>query len=322
MNEKRATIAALTTYFIFGFTFLATRVALDHTSASVLLSLRFTISFLTMAVMAIIARIVLGRPEGSENIDGADVSDLRPSGKILSIARLELKGKPVGKLIAMGFSQPIAYFIFETLGIHYTNSSFAGIIISLIPIVATIMSIVFLGEKFAWWKFAWILCSVAGVTLLSVMQGSSGAIQIKGVFFMILATIAAAAFSTLSRHTSEYFSPFERSFVMMAMGFVVFVGYSIVDNGANFIPATIKAITDINVMAPILYLSILSSVIAFLCLHYATTYLEVSKVTSYTNLQPIISLFAGVVFLGEPISFIHIIAVAMILLGVYKISKG
>ena len=262
-----------------------------------------------MAVMAIIARIVLGRPNGSDS-------------KILSIARLDLKGKPVGKLLAMGFSQPIAYFIFETLGIHYTNSSFAGIIISLIPIVATIMSIVFLGEKFAWWKFAWILCSVAGVTLLSVMQGSSGAIQIKGVFFMILATIAAAAFSTLSRHTSEYFSPFERSFVMMAMGFVVFVGYSIVDNGADFIPETIKAITDINVMAPILYLSILSSVIAFLCLHYATTYLEVSKVTSYTNLQPIISLFAGVVFLGEPISFVHIIAVAMILLGVYKISKG
>lgn len=75
-------------------------------------------------------------------------------------------------------------------------------------------------------------------------------------------------------------------------------------------------------MVPILYLSILSSVIAFLCLHYATTYLEVSKVTSYTNVQPIISLFAGVVFLGEPISFVHIIAVAMILLGVYKISKS
>lgn len=287
-----ASIAAASTYIIFGFTFLATRVALDHTSPSILLSLRFIISFLCMSLMLVIG-----------------------------VAKVNYKGKPILKLLALGFCQPVAYFTVETLGIQYTNSSFAGIIISLIPISATLLSIVILKEKVPPKKFLWIFCSIAGVVILSVLQGSNGEVQIKGIFFMLLAVLAASMFSILSKSTSEEFSAFERSYIMMSMGCAVFVSFGIFQNGSEFIPEMTKAITDTNVMMPVLYLSVISSVIAFLCLNYAMSYLEVSKATSFTNVQPVISLFAGVVFLHEPISFVHILACAMILTGVYMVTK-
>ena len=292
MQNKKAIIAALTTYVIFGFTFLATRLALEHISADILLAVRFTISFVCMTLLLLVG-----------------------------IGKVSYRGKPILKLLALGFCQPIAYFIVETLGIRYTNSSFAGIIISLIPVVATILSMIFLKEKVAPKKFFWIFCSVAGVSFLSFLQSSTGEIQLKGIFFMLLAVLAASSFSLLSRSTAPQFSAFERSYIMMCMGAAVFVPYSIFTNGSQFIPRFVGAFTNTSALIPILYLSVISSVIAFLCLNYATSHLEVSKVTSFTNTQPVISLFAGVVFLHEPVSLLHLLACVMIIIGVYMVTK-
>ena len=292
MQNKKANLAALTTYTIFGFTFLATRLALDHTNASMLLAVRFSISFVCMSALLLIGFV-----------------------------KVSYKGKPILKLLALGFCQPIAYFIMETLGIQYTNSSFAGIIISLIPISATLLSIVILKEKVAASKFFWIFCSIAGVSLLSYLQGSTGAVQIKGIFFMLLAVLSASLFTILSRSTAEDFTAFERTYIMICMGSAVFVSFAVIKNGSSFIPLFVDIFTEPYAILPILYLSIVASIGAFLCLNYATNYLEVSKVTSYTNIQPVISLFAGVVFLSEPLSYIHFIACAMILVGVYMVTK-
>ena len=105
------------------------------------------------------------------------------------------------------------------------------------------------------------------------------------------------------------------------MGSAVFVSFAVIKNGSSFIPLFVDIFTEPYAILPILYLSIVASIGAFLCLNYATNYLEVSKVTSYTNIQPVISLFAGVVFLSEPLSYIHFIACAMILVGVYMVTK-
>jgi drug/metabolite transporter (DMT)-like permease len=51
------------------------------------------------------------------------------------------------------------------------------------------------------------------------------------------------------------------------------------------------------------------------------THLEVSKATSYCNIEPVISLFAGVVFLSEPISIMHGLACALVVVGVYMATK-
>lgn len=306
MDNKKAIAAALLTYTIFGLTFLFTRIALNHADASILLSLRFIISFSTMAILAIAGSVLLNQT----------------GNQLFRNITVQLKGKPVFKLLMLGLAQPIVYFTFETLGIKYTNSSFAGIIISLIPIAATILAAVFLGEQFSPKQFGWILCSIAGVSLLSYLQGINGDIKVIGIFFMLGAVMAAATFATLSHHTAEFFTPFERSFVMMAMGCVTFTAYSLIKNGSDFISQSVAALSNPGFLLPTLYLSIISSVIAFISFNYAMGNLSVSKATTFTNVQPVISLIAGVAVLHEPISAIHILAVALILIGVYKVSKS
>ena len=75
-------------------------------------------------------------------------------------------------------------------------------------------------------------------------------------------------------------------------------------------------------MGSMLYLSLFSSILAFLCLNYAATILPVGKSTAFCNVTTVLSVFAGVVFLGEPVSVVSLIAAAVIIVGVFGVQKN
>ena len=140
-NLRKATLAALTACVIFGFSFMASRVAMQHTTPAVLLALRFVFGLLILSALI---------PFGA--------------------GRLHLKGKPLGRFLLLGLCQPVIYFFGESNGIRFTNSSFSGIMIALIPVTTALLSSALLHEKLRAKKLLWILCSLAGVILLSVTQ--------------------------------------------------------------------------------------------------------------------------------------------------------
>lgn len=290
-KTRLATLAALGTCVVFGFSFMASRIALLHAPSSIMLAIRFTVAMLVMLLLVC-------------------------SGKF----RIDLRGKPVGRFLLMGLCQPVIYFIGETSGITYTNSSFAGIMIATIPVATAILSAVFLHEKMSGRTLGWILCSVIGAFIISAAQTSSGSIQLKGVLFLLVAVLSAALFYVLSRSTAEVFTPFERTFIMMLLGWVYFTLQAVVQYRGQFMPLMIKGFTDWHVMLPILYLSVVSSVVAFLLQNYAVTYLPLARITVFENIIPVISVAAGVIFLGEPFSWIQLAGMALILLGVYKVT--
>ena len=222
----------------------------------------------------------------------------------------------------MGLCQPVIYFIGETLGIQYTNSSFAGVMISLIPVSTAILSAIFLQEHISRRTIGWIIVSIVGVFIISTTQTSSGAIQFKGVLYLLVAVISASAFYILSRSTADDLPPLEPPFIMMVMGFVCFTIQAIIQEGQDFLPLLKSGFTDPGVMLPVAYLAVLSSVVAFLLQNYAVTYLELAKITVFENIIPVISVAAGVLFLGEPFSVIQLAGVALILIGVWKVTTG
>lgn len=291
-NNYRLAIAASIAYCtIYGFSFMASRIALMNTSADMLLAIRFTCAMLVMLLLVLSGRF-----------------------------RIDLKGKPVGKFLIMGLCQPVIYFIAETSGIQYTNSSFAGIMISLIPIVTTVLAAVFLNERISAKTLGWILCSVVGVFIISTVQTSSGSIQLRGVICLLGAVASAAVFYLLSRSIMHYFTAFERTFIMMVMGFVYFTGSAIIKEGSEFVPQFAAGLTSSGVMLPILYLSVISSVGAFFLQNYAISILDVATATVFENIIPIVSVAAGVIFLREPFSVIQLAGIVLILLGVWKVS--
>lgn len=292
-RTKLALLASVGYCTIFGFSFMASRIAIMHTSPDMMLAIRFLVSMLAMLLLV-----------------------------VTGLFRIDLRGKPVGMFLIMGLCQPVIYFIGETVGIKYTNASFSGLMIALIPVVTVLLSAVFLHEKVSARTFGWILCSVVGAFIISAVQTGNGTVQLKGILGLLVAVLSAVVFYLLSRSVSDYFTPFERTFIMLIMGFVCFTVSAAVREGSDFLPLLKAGLTDKYVMLPILYLALLSSAAAFMLQNYAITHLSVAQCTVFENIIPVVSVAAGVIFLGEPFSVIQLVGMALILLGVWKVSTS
>ncbi|SJZ62706.1 DMT family transporter [Selenihalanaerobacter shriftii] len=289
-DELLPILAGLFVATIFGFSFLFTKEGLEVLAPFHLLGFRFAIAAIILTVL-----------------------------KILGIIKVNFRGKKLGVLLLLTTFQPVAYFIFETLGVQITSSSEAGMMIALIPIFVTILAAVFLKEIPSKQQVIFITISVVGVLFIIVMKGNLDVKgQLKGLFILLGAVISGGIFNILSRKLSLKFKPVEITYIMMVIGAVVFNGISIIQHiGAGMLKQYFQPLENLNALIAIIYLGVLSSVLAFFLLNFMLSKIEASRSAVFTNLTTVISIIAGVVFRDEPFYWFHIIGGGLILLGVW-----
>lgn len=296
MNRKStqttAMAATVICHIIWGFSFMFSRMALESASVFQLLSHRFVLAFLGMNLLLL-------------------------TGKI----RMDLRKKGIGPLLLLGLMQPVLYFIGEQYGILHSSTIFSGVMIANIPIVATLASWPILKEKTTGRQLLFSLISVGGVIGIGLLSGSGGALDLIGLAALLLAVASAAAYLMLSRGISDRYSPFERTYVMMALSSLVFTAFSFLESGFD-LSAYIKPFSGTTYLISILYLSLLSSVIAFFLSGYALTHLTVARESVFSNLTTVVSVFAGAVFLHEPFTWLSLIFCLLILLGIWGVQRA
>ncbi|MCC8061596.1 MAG: DMT family transporter [Clostridiales bacterium] len=290
-QRKRAVAAGITGNAIFGFSFLASKIALNYAVPMELLSIRFGVSMLILLLL-------IG----------------------LKIMRLDLKGKNILPLIALGLCQPVLYFCFENYGLMYSTSSFSGIMIGMAPVASTVTAAIFLKEKVSRRSMAGIAVCVVGVVITSLSEKSEGSVTAVGFLCLCGAIMMATIYSLLNKRSSGEFSPFERTFVMFTVGFIAFFAVNLFQLRGDLPARYASLLTEGNFMLPVLYLAVISSVVAFFCINYSISYLPVQQAVSYTNLTPIISVIAGVVILSEPFSPGHLVGMVLVLVGICQVN--
>lgn len=275
---------------IFGFSFMFTKKGLNVLEPMQLLGFRFAAAALLLSLL-----------------------------KFLGFISVNIKGKRIHLLLLLALFQPVAYFVFEVLGVKLTSSSEAGMMIALIPVLVAVLAAFLLNEKPTNVQWFFILLSVLGVVFINLMKGMA---QINGstlgIIFLIGAVVSASLFNILSRKSSMHFSPVEITYVMMWVGAIVFniiaTIQSALDGGISFY---FKALGNIEALISILYLGWLSSVIAFLLVNYTLSKIEASRSAVFANFTTVVSIIAGVVILGESFYWFHFIGCFMILFGVW-----
>ena len=300
MNRKQAaTLAALIGNSIFGFSFMFSRMALDVATPFVMLMYRFLLAFAAINAVALWAK-----RRGEKDW-----------------LRFHLRGKNVGALIVLGLVQPVAYFLCESYGISLTNSVLSGVIIALVPIVALIFGALFLGEKPRRAQVGYCALSIAGVVVMTMQQSSGGNIRLLGVVLLFGAVLTGVLFNIISRKTADTFSALERTYVMMLVAAVCFTALAAWECRGNM-GRMLAPLASGRFLGAMLYLSLASSITAFLLLNFANGELPVGKVTAFCNLTTVISVFAGVIFLGEPFTALSLAASAVIIVGVWGVQRA
>lgn len=283
-------ITAIITNFIFGLSFLFSKRALSAEDPMTLLSFRFLAAFLVMTVLIVSKAI-----------------------------KVDYKNKSIKWLIILAFVEPIIYFIFETYGLQRISSSLGGLMIALIPILVTILAVYLLNEKPSAKQIISIILSVAGVVLIISMEKSSDTgSSLLGVLLLGGAAFSAAFFNIIARKISRDFTPFEVTYFMMFVGALCFNGISIVNHMINKnLSSYFAPLGSTIFLSSVLYLGILSSIIAYFLINYTLSKMEASRSSVFANISTIVSIVAGVVFLHESFNLYHIIGSTMILGGVW-----
>lgn len=283
-------LMAFTGNAIFGFSFLFSRLALNVAEPSVLLAVRFLVAFLLMTVL-----------------------------QLTGVVRCDLKGKDIRPLLLLGLYQPVVYFICESYGIKLTSSSFAGILIALIPIAGVLFGSIFLKERPTLPQIGFSILSVAGVIVMTVGDGIGG-FQWKGLLFLLGAVVSGACFSVQSRKVADRFTAFERTYVMFGLGTVTFIVMAVIQGGARA-DLWLAPLTSGSFWASILYLSCVSSVGAFLLLNKALDVLDITRSLVFANVTTVISVLAGVILLHEHFSAVQAVGIIMVIIGVYGVNR-
>lgn len=295
-TKTKAMIAVILGNAIFGLSFLFSKVILDMTVPSVLLAFRFTLAFIVLNLI-----VILGK------------------GKI----EFSLKGKPLKNILLLAIFQPVVYFFAESYGIAYTSSAFAGTIIAVIPIAGIVCDILIMHVKVSKKQ---ILCSVGSVigvaiTTLGMESTKSSAL---GIMMLFVAVLAAAMFYVFSQKAGEHYNALERTYVMFAIGSVTYVIAALVQCAGHYDTMILPVITSGQFWGGMIYLSVFSSVAAFMALNFGSSYIPVSQASIFANLTTVISIVAGVVVLHESFSVQQVIGAVIILVSVYiaSVAKG
>ncbi len=291
-KQLKASLAALCTNVIFGFSFLFSKVALGYSHPLVILAVRFTVAFGVLSLLW-----------------------------ALGVFRMSFKGKAKGRIFLMALAQPLCYYVCELYGIKLTSSALSGVIISLVPVVVIILASVFLKERPTMRQVLFSALSLGAIALISIMSNDGAQNTIWGIVLLLGAVLCASIFNILSRKESKEYSPIERTYVMFFIGTVGFNLIAAASLGSGYITELANAAIHIEFWGAIAYLSIASSIIAFLMYNYSTTILPPVKSASYSNLITVVSVLAGIFILGEILSPIQLVLCAAVIIGVFGVNK-
>lgn len=275
---------------IWGASYLFTRIAQQEAPPMVQMSLRFLLAFLLLNLMM-----------------------------LFGWEKIRLRGKNLRPLIVLSCVEPI-YFFFESYGIYYSNSTFAGVTLAIVPVIAIGMGVLILKEYPTRKQFLLCFVPIAGVMLVTIAGSGLGAVQPIGVVLVFGACLFAAFYRVYNKDSSAEFTAFERSYFVIGMCMLVFTVAALCMERGDLTPFA-AALHSKRFVLSTLVLSVFCSVAANILVNYSASILPMAIFSNLGSLITVCAMFLGIIFLDEPTNAMSLVGSAMVLVGLFLIAR-
>ncbi len=199
------------------------------------------------------------------------------------------------------------------------NSSTAGVLNCLTPLFTLIVAAVFFRQKFGMRKVVGVVLGLFGAVAL-IMLRSNGSIDPNYTYglYILLATICYAWSVNLIKHylhdlPALSISAMALLFIGPAFGYYLF-------QHTDFMIRTELSDGGLIAMSYVFLLAMFGTALSLILFNKLVQLTNPIYASSVTYLIPIVAIFWGFVD-GESITFIHILGMATILLGVYLANR-
>lgn len=290
MENKSTTghLSALITIFIWGTTFISTKILLKDFQPVEILFFRFVLG---LAVLF----LVYPKRMGIKN------------------PRQELV------FAAAGLSGICLYYLLENIALTYTMASNVGVIISVAPFFTAILSRFFMkGEEGLRPRFfLGFAVAIAGICLIS-FNGSKLELNPAGDFLAVLAALVWAVYSLLTKKISSYgYHTIQTTRRVFIYGIICMVPALFIFDfqiGA-------ERFAEPKALLNLLFLGLGASALCFVTWNYAVKILGAVRTSVYIYMVPVITVLTSALILKETITPVAAAGTAITLVGLF-LSEG
>jgi drug/metabolite transporter (DMT)-like permease len=215
--------------------------------------------------------------------------------------------------LMLALFEPFFYFLGESFGLTYVSATVCSVMISTIPVVATIGAWLIFREKLKTINYAGIIFSFIGVIVFILNSDGSISFNINGLGLLSLAVISAVGYNlTLSRLVGTY-SPVYIVNVQNIIGALLFLPLFLIFDLKQFVATPLT----FSMFKPVLELAVFASCGAFILFAYSVKNMGVTKANVFSNCIPVFTAVFSFILLGERLSVQNIIGMSIVIAGLF-----
>jgi len=232
--------------------------------------------------------------------------------------RLAIEKRDLPLVLFLAFlAVPVNQFLF-LLGIRYTTASNAALLYATTPILVVLFSRWLLKEKLTRQRIAGVLLGFAGVTIVIFERGVDASIDnLAGNLIIYCAVLAWGLYTVLGKRLISTYGPIRSTSLTLIVGTILFLPVGIWS--AVQFPFDRLALES---WLQILYLGLITSVVAYMLWYYALSRAEAGKVAVFTNLQPLLTTVLAVLLLDQDVTVAFIVGGSVAIGGVVLAQFG
>lgn len=233
----------------------------------------------------------------------------------------------ISLLLLLSFFQPCLYFVCESYALQLTTASQAGIVSAMMPLMVAVVAGSLLGEQVTrnmWGGFAISVCGVVWLTLASSPDESAPS-PLLGNLLELAAMACGVGYTIICRKLGARFSPVIITGAQILAGLVFFLP------GAFMLPSDFVSIvqTAVSGNSPVTqsllsigYLGLFVTLGAFGLYNYGVSVIPASRASAWINLVPVVSVILSYLILDERLSITQAGGAVLVLAGLYLCQKS
>jgi drug/metabolite transporter (DMT)-like permease len=215
--------------------------------------------------------------------------------------------------LILALFEPFSYFIGESFGLTYVSATVGSVVISTIPVVATVGAWLIFKERLRVINYAGIVLSFIGILIFILNRNGSISFSTKGLLLLILAVFSAVGYNlTLTRLVGAYSPAFIVS-VQNLIGASLFLPLFLLFDLKEFLSGPFDPVSFL----PILELAVFASCGAFILFAFSVRNIGITRANVFTNFIPVLTAIISFILMGDKLTLQHIAGMIVVLAGIF-----
>jgi drug/metabolite transporter (DMT)-like permease len=191
-------------------------------------------------------------------------------------------------------------------------ASITGILLYIYPVIVTLLSAWFYKEKITGYKVISLILSLTGLIL--VVGAAFTGLNTLGVFYGLMSAVSYSAYLLMSNKLVDKLDP-------MVMAAYITTSAALLFNVIGWGTKTVHLDNSLGGWLAIAGIAIFSTVIALLALFGGLKILGPSKTSIISTIEPVVTLVAAFIILGEKLQMIQLAGSFLVIFAVLLIQK-